>query len=53
MSSIEAFQNELSRYRGAKGSIRFPLDEPIPYELVKRIVTLSIKEVKRKMRESK
>jgi uncharacterized protein YdhG (YjbR/CyaY superfamily) len=48
MLGIEAFQNELSRYKGAKGSIQFPLDEPIPYDLVKRIVTFRIKEVKSK-----
>lgn len=35
---IEAFAQELARYEGAKGSVRFPLDEPLPLDLVSRIV---------------
>ena len=35
---IEAFQEELSKYKGAKGSVQFPLSEPIPFDLVTRIV---------------
>ncbi|HEY9089682.1 MAG TPA: DUF1801 domain-containing protein [Anaerolineaceae bacterium] len=35
---IEEFQEELSRYKGAKGSVQFPLSEPIPFDLVTRIV---------------
>lgn len=35
---IEAFQEELSRYEGAKGTVRFPLDQPIPLDLIRRIV---------------
>ena len=40
----EAFQQELSHYKRAKGTIQFPLDKPIPYGLVEQIVTLLIKE---------
>ena len=40
----EAFQQEISYYKRAKGSIQFPLDKPIPYDLVEQIVTLLIKE---------
>lgn len=36
-SGIEKFKKELAAYQGAKGSIRFPLDQPIPYELIGRI----------------
>jgi uncharacterized protein YdhG (YjbR/CyaY superfamily) len=36
----EAFQQELAHYRRAKGTLQFPLDEPIPYDLVEKIVTL-------------
>src|SRR3990170_278832 len=32
-TAIEAFKGELSVYKGAKGSVRFPLDEPIPFGL--------------------
>lgn len=37
-SGIEAFGSELAGYATAKGSIRFPLDKPIPYDLIERIV---------------
>ncbi len=40
----EAFQQEISHYKRAKGTIQFPLDKPIPYGLVEQIVTLLIKE---------
>ncbi len=43
-TGTEAFQKELSPYKGGKGSIRFPLDKPIPYDLVKRIVKFRVKE---------
>ena len=41
---IEAFQEELSAYEGGKGSVKFPLDEPIPYDLIRRIVTFRVKD---------
>lgn len=37
-SGIEAFQAELAPYKQGKGSVRFPLDEPLPEALVRRIV---------------
>jgi uncharacterized protein YdhG (YjbR/CyaY superfamily) len=37
-SGIEAYKQELSAYKGAKGSVQFPLDKPMPYELISRIV---------------
>lgn len=43
-SGIEAFREELSKYEGAKGSIQFPLDQPIPYDLITRIVHYRVKE---------
>jgi len=43
-SGIEKFRNELSAYKGAKGSVQFPLDQPIPYELVSEIVKYRVKE---------
>lgn len=30
----EAFANELAKYKQGKGSVQFPLDQPIPYELI-------------------
>src|SRR3989442_12754628 len=41
----EAFRKELSPYEGEKGSLRFPLEKPIPYDLVKKIVMVRMKEI--------
>jgi uncharacterized protein YdhG (YjbR/CyaY superfamily) len=38
----ERFKKELSRYEGGKGTVRFPLDKPIPLALVTRIVKFRI-----------
>ena len=43
-SGTEKFQKELSVYKGAKGSVRFPLDKPIPYDLISKIVKFRVKE---------
>lgn len=43
-SAIEAFKNELSVYAGAKGSVQFPLDKPLPVELIREIVAFRIAE---------
>ena len=43
-SGIEHFKEELSGYAGAKGSVQFPLDQPIPFDLVARITTFRAEE---------
>lgn len=43
-SAITAFEKELSAYKGAKGSVQFPFDEPLPLALVSRIVKFRVKE---------
>jgi uncharacterized protein YdhG (YjbR/CyaY superfamily) len=43
-SAIEAFEKELSGYEVSKGTIRFPLDKPIPFDLVRKIVKYRLKE---------
>ncbi|MGI0029855.1 MAG: iron chaperone [Nitrososphaera sp.] len=43
-SGIEAFKKELSPYKQGKGSVQFPIDRPIPYDLVKKIVIFRVKE---------
>ena len=40
----ERLRKEMAPYRGEKGNLRFPLDEPIPYALISRIVKVRIKE---------
>ena len=47
-SGNEAFKKELSMYQGAKGSVQFPLDKPIPYDLIEKIVAFRMKESLRK-----
>ncbi|MEQ1522240.1 MAG: DUF1801 domain-containing protein [Aestuariivirga sp.] len=47
-SGNAAFKNELSKYKVAKGSIQFPLDEPIPYDLVAKIAKFRVKETQLK-----
>lgn len=39
---IEEFEKELSIYRAGKGTIKFPLDKPVPYELIARIVKFRV-----------
>ncbi|BBI35493.1 iron chaperone [Cohnella abietis] len=43
-SGIHAFQRELAKYKAAKGSVQFPLTEPLPYELVRKIVKVRVAE---------
>jgi uncharacterized protein YdhG (YjbR/CyaY superfamily) len=43
-TGIEEFQSDLSVYKGGKGSVQFPLDKPIPYALISRIVAFRVKE---------
>ena len=43
-SGIEKFKKELSAYEGAKGSVKFTLDKPIPYALISKIVKFRVKE---------
>ena len=46
-SGIEAFKNELAPYKQGKGSVQFPLDKPVPYDLVKKIVRFRVAEAER------
>jgi uncharacterized protein YdhG (YjbR/CyaY superfamily) len=41
---MEAFKKELSVYKGAKGSVQFPINEPLPLPLIRRIVEYRVKE---------
>ena len=44
-SGIAAFQKQLSKYKTSKGTVQFPLDEPILYDLVKKIARFRAAEV--------
>ncbi len=43
-SGITAFSEELSVYEGAKGSVKFPLDQPMPLKLIEKIVRFRVAE---------
>lgn len=43
-SGIEAFKEELQAYKNAKGSVQFPLDQPLPADLIRRIVEFRMQE---------
>ncbi|UII29885.1 DUF1801 domain-containing protein [Fulvivirga ulvae] len=43
-SGHEEFATDLSKYKQGKGSVQFPLDQPIPFDLIKRIVEFRVKE---------
>lgn len=43
-SGIEAFKDELAPYASSKGAVQFPLDQPIPYDLIGRIVIFRVAE---------
>ncbi len=49
-SGIEQFKDALSAYHSAKGSVQFPLDSPIPYTLIKKIVKFRVNENNTKSR---
>ena len=43
-SGHETFREELSKYKSGKGSVQFPLDQPIPFDLIAKIVKFRVKE---------
>lgn len=44
-SGMEAFKEDLKPYKTGKGSVQFPLDQPLPVELIRRIVEFRLGEV--------
>ena len=50
-SGIEAFKDDLAKYEGSKGAIRFPKDQPLPYDLIRRIVAYRVSENMKKAQE--
>jgi len=44
-SGMEVFETELAQYKHSKGSVQFPLDQPLPADLVRRIVEFRVAEV--------
>lgn len=46
--AIAEFKDELSRYEGGKGTVRFPLDQPLPLSLITRIVKFRVEDQRKK-----
>ncbi len=44
-SGIRNFQDEFTDYKWSKGAVQFPLDRPIPFELIARIVRFRVEEM--------
>jgi uncharacterized protein YdhG (YjbR/CyaY superfamily) len=42
---MQAFREELSGYKCSKGAVQFPLDQPIPYDLIRKIVQYRVAQV--------
>ena len=43
-SGIAAFKKELSIYKGAKGSVQFPINQPLPFDLITKMVQFRVME---------
>ncbi|MBU3113635.1 iron chaperone [Clostridium lacusfryxellense] len=41
-SGVDSFELELSQYKSGKGSIQFPIDKPLPYDLISKIVKFRV-----------
>jgi len=52
-SGIEAFKSKISKYKWSKGTVQFPLDEPIPSKLITEMVKFRVKAVKTKTKAKK
>jgi uncharacterized protein YdhG (YjbR/CyaY superfamily) len=50
---MEAFKKELSSYKSAKGSVQFPIDQPLPLPLIRRIVEYRVQENMERQRKKK
>jgi uncharacterized protein YdhG (YjbR/CyaY superfamily) len=53
VSVIEKFKKELSGYKTSKGTIRFPLDEPLPLKLITKIIKFRVEENKLRAKNKK
>jgi uncharacterized protein YdhG (YjbR/CyaY superfamily) len=52
-SGVEQFRKELSAYELSKGTIRIPLDKPVPYDLVERITRFRVAEIRSRKSKKK
>ena len=52
-SAIEAFSGDLAGYESAKGSVQFPLNKSVPFNLIRKMVEFRVKETREKMAAKK
>lgn len=52
-SGIRAFRKDLSEYKCSKGAVQFPIDEPLPYPIIRKIVKFRVAEDLKRDREKK
>jgi uncharacterized protein YdhG (YjbR/CyaY superfamily) len=52
-SGIETFKDQLGDYKFSKGAIQFPIDQPMPFNLINKIVKFRVKEVEEKEKMKK
>jgi uncharacterized protein YdhG (YjbR/CyaY superfamily) len=52
-TGLDAFKDDIAPYLHSKGAVQFPLDRPIPFDLVKRIVLFRVKENLEKTKPAK
>ena len=50
-SGIDAFEAELAPYRSGKGTLRFALDKPIPWEIIRKVVRFRVAENAKKTKK--
>jgi len=51
--AIEVFREEIKGYKTSKGTIQFPLDKPIPYELIKKITQYRVQKNQKPLSKKK
>jgi uncharacterized protein YdhG (YjbR/CyaY superfamily) len=52
-SGIEVFKKQLGDYKFSKGAIQFPIEQPMPFDLITKIVKFRVKEVQEKEKAKK
>jgi uncharacterized protein YdhG (YjbR/CyaY superfamily) len=48
-SAIKHFEQEIQNYKYSKGTIQFPLDQELPYDLIRRIIQFRVQEIELKL----
>ena len=52
-SALKAFQKEIAKYENSKGAVQFPIDQPMPVDLITKMVKFRVKENEQKEKAKK